>query len=83
MEERRYAPFVGKKIAIVANKPPLSVVEKEGEEVIERSVGGLTASLEPLVRSLQGQWFCTIKDSDAVLSENLNNLSFPVIPLKL
>jgi len=83
MKEKRYAPFVGKKIAIVANKPPLSVVEKEGEEVIEKSVGGLTASLEPLVRSLRGQWFCTIKDSDVVLSESLNNLSFPVIPLKL
>ncbi|MGA8164549.1 MAG: trehalose-6-phosphate synthase [Waddliaceae bacterium] len=81
--KERFNPFRGKKIAIVANKPPLSVVEREGQEVLERSVGGLTASLEPLARNLQGQWFCTVKDSDAVLIKSLATLPYSVFPLKL
>lgn len=47
------------KIAIVANRSPVTPVERDGIIHLEKSIGGLTAALEPLVRREEGEWFCT------------------------
>ena len=70
--------FKGKKIAIVANRPPVTLVQRDGSSVIERGIGGLIAALEPLVERFNGTWFCTTSKSSS-----LNKLSDAELPYKV
>lgn len=73
--------FKNKKIAIVANRAPVTPVRKSNTSTftIERSIGGLTAALEPIMERFNGMWFCTISKSSKVAKQSLEELPYKVI----
>ncbi|NGX42437.1 MAG: Trehalose-phosphate synthase [Chlamydiae bacterium] len=75
--------FRGRSIAIIANKPPMTPVKRDDLSVLERSVGGLTAALEPLIRELDGKWFCTTPQSKREENSLLDDLPYKVFRLEL
>lgn len=75
--------FTGKKIAIVANRAPTTLVKRSSTTVLERSVGGLAAALEPLIEKFNGMWFCTTSKSEETPNELLEKIPYKVCCLEL
>lgn len=75
--------FSNKKIAIVTNRAPVSPITRNNRTVIQRSIGGLVAALEPLVGSFDGSWFCTVSKSSKLAKMSLDDLPYKVKCLEL
>ena len=75
--------FTNKKIAIVANRAPANPVQRNGSVVIEKGIGGLVSSLEPLIEKFNGSWFCTTSRSSNLKKLIQDELSYEVFCLEL
>lgn len=75
--------FSGSKIAVVTNRAPVSPVTKSNATIIQRSIGGLVAALEPLMGQFDGKWFCTVSKSSQLAKESLRGLPYKVTCLEL
>lgn len=73
--------FEGKKIAIVANRPPITPVQIGDSTVIKRGIGGLVAALEPVIERFNGIWFCTTTEPCKL--KNILTLPYNVKTLEL
>lgn len=73
------------KIALVTNRAPVTSVRKSNTTIftIERSVGGLTAALEPLIEHFNGTWFCTVAKPPKKVKQSLEDLPYKVACLEL
>ena len=75
--------FAKHKIAIVTNRAPVSPITRSNSTIIQRSIGGLVAALEPLIGQFDGAWFCTVSKTSKLAKISLDHLPYKVIPLEL
>lgn len=73
----------GNKIAIVANRAPISLVERGRSIIVEKSIGGLAAALEPVIEEFNGSWFCTSQEPAELEEYSTHNLPYQLHCLKL
>ncbi len=75
--------FKNKKIAIVANRAPVTLVQTDKSTIIEKSAGGLVTALEPLIEQCNGIWFCTIPKSSELSKLSPDKLPYEIKCLRL
>lgn len=75
--------FANSKVAIVTNRAPVSPITRNNSTIVQRSIGGLVAALEPLIGQFDGKWFCTVSKSSKLAKISLDHLPYKVTPLEL